>query len=188
MTATIPDVDILYSAFQVNSGVGIDLKKAYAEFWMGTHESGPSFVVESERDLVNVPAKTVELYLDLRKFVEDYVRGFIEPSSDKLFPDLHSAEQHAFTLVLDLNETLIHSDWNYVDPVIDILDEKHCIRYRLSRAATKYQNGKHYRISEYVARNDVILLVVIPATQTPEVSSSKALRTTKEHDSEGALP
>lgn len=37
----------------VNSGVGIDPKKAYAEFWMGTHESGPSFVVESERDLVN---------------------------------------------------------------------------------------------------------------------------------------
>ncbi|GAB2236034.1 hypothetical protein Droror1_Dr00027763 [Drosera rotundifolia] len=40
-------------------------------------------------------------------------------------------------------------------------------------------------ISEYVARNDAILLVVIPATQTPEVSSSKALRTAKEHDSEG---
>ncbi|GAB2283863.1 Dynamin-2A [Dionaea muscipula] len=40
-------------------------------------------------------------------------------------------------------------------------------------------------ISEYVGRNDAILLVIIPATQAPEVSSSKALRAAKEHDSEG---
>ncbi|XP_021905998.1 mitochondrial import inner membrane translocase subunit TIM50-like [Carica papaya] len=32
-------------------------------------------------------------------------------SSDKLLPDLHPAEQHVFTLVLDLNETLLYSDW-----------------------------------------------------------------------------
>ncbi|KAK1387711.1 hypothetical protein POM88_015889 [Heracleum sosnowskyi] len=38
-------------------------------------------------------------------------RGFTEPSSDKLLPDLHPMEQGAFTLVLDLNETLIYSDW-----------------------------------------------------------------------------
>ncbi|KAL9270795.1 Mitochondrial import inner membrane translocase subunit TIM50-like protein [Drosera capensis] len=144
---------------------------------------------------MTVPAKTVELYLDLRKFVEEYVRGFTEPSSDKLLPDLHPAEQHVFTLVLDLNETLIHSDWNrergwrtfkrpgvndflehlakfyeivlytdqpsmYVDPVIDRLDEKHCIRYRLSRAATKYQNGKHYRDFSKLNRDPAKILYV----------------------------
>lgn len=38
-------------------------------------------------------------------------QGFTEPSSDKLLPDLHPMEQGAFTLVLDLNETLIYSDW-----------------------------------------------------------------------------
>lgn len=38
-------------------------------------------------------------------------QGFTEPSSDKLLPDLHPMEQNAFTLVLDLNETLIYSDW-----------------------------------------------------------------------------
>ncbi|KAK8943121.1 Mitochondrial import inner membrane translocase subunit TIM50 [Platanthera zijinensis] len=37
--------------------------------------------------------------------------GFTEPSSDKLLPDLHPQEQHVFTLVLDLNETLVYSDW-----------------------------------------------------------------------------
>lgn len=38
-------------------------------------------------------------------------QGFTEPSSDKLLPDLHPQEQHVFTLVLDLNETLVYSDW-----------------------------------------------------------------------------
>ncbi|XP_074302451.1 dynamin-2B-like [Silene latifolia] len=40
-------------------------------------------------------------------------------------------------------------------------------------------------ISEYVARNNAVLLVIIPAAQAPEVSSSKALRLAKEYDAEG---
>ncbi|KAA8527055.1 hypothetical protein F0562_008716 [Nyssa sinensis] len=127
-----------------------------------------------------VPAKSVELYLDLRKLAEEHIRGYTDPSSDKLLPDLHPLEQHVFTLVVDLNETLIYSDWKrdrgwrtfkrpgvdaflehlaqfyeivvysdqlsmYVDPIVDRLDSKHCIRYRLSRGATRYQDGKHYR-------------------------------------------
>ncbi|TXG67944.1 hypothetical protein EZV62_009219 [Acer yangbiense] len=129
---------------------------------------------------MTVPSKAVELYLDLRRLVEDHVRGFTEPTSDKLLPDLHPAEQHVFTLVLDLNETLLFSDWKrdrgwrtfkrpgvdafldhmakfyeivvfsdqlnmYVDPVCERLDKNNCIRYRLSRGATRYQDGKHYR-------------------------------------------
>ncbi|KAJ8755658.1 hypothetical protein K2173_022253 [Erythroxylum novogranatense] len=39
-------------------------------------------------------------------------------------------------------------------------------------------------ISEYVQHNDAILLVIIPAAQAPEVSSSRALRIAKEYDSE----
>lgn len=38
----------------------------------------------------------------------------------------------------------------FVDPVIERLDTKHCIRYRLSRPATKYQDGKHFRVCFYV--------------------------------------
>jgi len=36
----------------------------------------------------------------------------------------------------------------YVDPVVDRLDPKVNIRHRLSRVATKYENGKHYRVCE----------------------------------------
>ncbi|XP_058081384.1 mitochondrial import inner membrane translocase subunit TIM50 isoform X1 [Magnolia sinica] len=129
---------------------------------------------------MTVPAKTAELYTDTRRSIEEHVRGFTEPSSEKLLPDLLPQEQHVFTLVLDLNETLIYSDWKrergwrtfkrpgvdvflehlaqfyeiviysdqlsmYVDPIIERLDQKGCIRYRLSRSATRYVNGKHYR-------------------------------------------
>jgi len=39
------------------------------------------------------------------------LQGFTEPTSDKLLPDLLPQDQHVFTLVLDLNETLVYSDW-----------------------------------------------------------------------------
>lgn len=39
------------------------------------------------------------------------LQEFTEPTSDKLLPDLHPQEQHVFTLVLDLNETLLYTDW-----------------------------------------------------------------------------
>ncbi|KAB1203829.1 Mitochondrial import inner membrane translocase subunit TIM50 [Morella rubra] len=129
---------------------------------------------------MTVPSKAIDLYLDLRRLVEEQVQSFSEPYSEKLLPDLHPAERHVFTLVLDLQETLIHYDWTrekgwqtlkrpgvdaflehlaqfyeiivysdeqsmFVDPVVERLDPKHCIRYRLSKGATKYQDGKHYR-------------------------------------------
>ncbi|XP_010548480.1 PREDICTED: dynamin-2A [Tarenaya hassleriana] len=39
-------------------------------------------------------------------------------------------------------------------------------------------------IGEYAQHNDAILLVIVPANQAPEISSSRALRTAKEHDPE----
>ncbi|KAF5731801.1 dynamin-2A [Tripterygium wilfordii] len=39
-------------------------------------------------------------------------------------------------------------------------------------------------VSEYVEHNDAILLVIIPASQAPEISSSRALRIAKEYDGE----
>lgn len=144
---------------------------------------------------LTVPAKMAELYLDLRSAIEEHVRGFTEPLSEALLPDLHPQEQHVFTLVLDLNETLLYSDWKrdrgwrtfkrpgvddflehlaqfyeiivysdqqsmYVDPIVDRLDGKHCIRYRLSRAATRYQDGKHYRDLSKLNRDPSRILYV----------------------------
>lgn len=131
-------------------------------------------------ETMKVPAAAIDLYLDVRSQIEDQIQGFVEPSSEKLLPDLLPQEQHVFTIVLDLNETLVYSDWKrergwrtfkrpgvdaflehlakfyevvvysdqlsmYVDPVMERLDAKGCVRHRLSRVATKYVNGKHYR-------------------------------------------
>ncbi|RYR04277.1 hypothetical protein Ahy_B06g083938 isoform C [Arachis hypogaea] len=43
---------------------------------------------------------------------------------------------------------------------------------------------KGTKISGYVEHNDAILLVVIPASQEPEISTSRALRVAKEYDAE----
>ncbi|KAK9939803.1 hypothetical protein M0R45_016489 [Rubus argutus] len=129
---------------------------------------------------ISVPAKAAEAYLDARRAIEDQVRGYTEPYAEKLLPDLHPLEKHVYTLVLDLQETLLYSYWTrekgwqtikrpgvdaflehlaqyyeiivfsdysnmYVDPVMERLDPKHCVRYRLGKAATKYQDGVHYR-------------------------------------------
>ncbi|XWS51755.1 hypothetical protein CRYUN_Cryun11dG0010500 [Craigia yunnanensis] len=144
---------------------------------------------------MTVPAKALESYLDLRRLVEENVLEFTEPTSDKLLPDLHPQEQHVFTLVLDLNETLLYTDWKrergwrtfkrpgvdsflehlakfyeivvysdqmnmYVDPVCERLDPNHYIRYRLSRGATKYQNGTHYRDLSKLNRDPAKILYV----------------------------
>nr|CAD1819413.1 unnamed protein product [Ananas comosus var. bracteatus] len=150
-----------------------------------------------------VPVKAIELFLDIRTKVEKHVRDFTEPSSDKLLPDLLPEEQYVYTLVLDLIETLVYSNWQrdrgwrtfkrpgvegflehlakfyeivvhsdqlnmYVDPVVERLDQKGCIRL-LSRAATKYQNGKHYRPKNCVPikpwkleNDDTALLDLLP--------------------------
>ncbi|KAL6195863.1 hypothetical protein ACLB2K_031480 [Fragaria x ananassa] len=44
-------------------------------------------------------------------------------------------------------EIVVFSDYSqmYVDPVMERLDPKHCVIWRLGKAATKYQDGVHYR-------------------------------------------
>ncbi|KAJ1285508.1 hypothetical protein BS78_03G284700 [Paspalum vaginatum] len=144
---------------------------------------------------MKVPVAAIEVYLDVRSQIEDQIRGFSEPVSDKLLPDLAPQEQHVLTLVLDLNETLVYSDWKrergwrtfkrpgvdaflehlgkfyeivvysdqlnmYVDPVVDRLDPKGNIRHRLSRVATKYENGKHYRDLSKLNRNPAQVIYI----------------------------
>lgn len=42
-----------------------------------------------------------------------------------------------------------------------------------------------FQISDYVEHNDAILLVIVPAAQAPEISSSRALKLAKEFDTDG---
>ncbi|XP_057247784.1 mitochondrial import inner membrane translocase subunit TIM50 isoform X3 [Beta vulgaris subsp. vulgaris] len=62
---------------------------------------------------MTVPSRAVDLYLDLRRVIEERVQEFAEPCADKLLPDMIKEEQEhrVFTLVLDLSETLILSEW-----------------------------------------------------------------------------
>jgi import inner membrane translocase subunit TIM50 len=137
---------------------------------------------------VEAAVKVADFYIETRKNLEDQIRGIAAPSSSKLLPDLLPQEKGTFTLVLDLNETLVYSDWKrdrgwrtfkrpgveafleqlaqhyelviysdqlsyYVEPVLEKLDQKGCIRYRLSRDATQYINGKHLRDLEKLNRD-----------------------------------
>lgn len=121
-----------------------------------------------------------ELYIDGRRRAEEQLDEWSRPSSDRLLPDLQPNEQHVYTLVLDLNDTIVHSDWKRdrgwrtfkrpgvepflermaqfyeivvfsdqlnitVDPILDRLDKKGCIKYRLYRDGTQYTRGHFYR-------------------------------------------
>eukprot|EP00850_Spirogloea_muscicola_P018055 SM000161S02437 [mRNA] locus=s161:228822:231464:+ [translate_table: standard] len=121
-----------------------------------------------------------QYYLDTRVSLEEQLRNFKAPSSDTLLPAMALNEQHVYTLVVDLNDTLIHTDWKrdrgwrtfkrpgveafldnmaqyfeivvfsdqlntFVDPILDRVDQKGCIRYRLYRDGTQYTNGQFLR-------------------------------------------
>jgi len=61
----------------------------------------------------SIVVAALEQYLDLRNRVEDQINFYAKPTSDKLLPDLESPEayRHYRTLVLDLDETLVYSEW-----------------------------------------------------------------------------
>ncbi|CAL4954433.1 unnamed protein product [Urochloa decumbens] len=157
--------------------------------------SGFEFQAMAYSAAIKAPLAAIEGYLDVRSQIEDQIRGFSEPVSDKLLPDRAPHEQHVLTLVLDLNETLVYSDWKrergwrtfkrpgvdaflehlgrfyeivvysdqlsmYVDPVVDRLDPKGNIRHRLSRVATKYEHGKHYRDLSKLNRNPAQVIYI----------------------------
>ncbi|KAF6140667.1 hypothetical protein GIB67_013960, partial [Kingdonia uniflora] len=78
-------------------------------------------------------------------------------------------------------------------PGLDLrtMDDALCTIYASRAALRKDQNNPFYdiaeniEISDYVEHNDVILLVTIPASHVPEISSSRALKLAKEYDAEG---
>ncbi|CAI5458077.1 unnamed protein product [Closterium sp. Yama58-4] len=138
-------------------------------------------------------------YVDTRADVEERIHKFNQPASDRLLPDLAPQEQHVYTLVLDLEGTLVHSDWKRdrgwrtfkrpgaeaflermaqffevvvfsdqlnlsVDPILDRLDQKGCIRYRLYRDGTLYTDGNYVRDLSKLNRdpNKVIYISSLP--------------------------
>ncbi|KAJ7540710.1 hypothetical protein O6H91_10G027400 [Diphasiastrum complanatum] len=183
LTTTAASAGVAYATYAYST-VDIEDKIATLRSSTGKRSLGDNLLHRVQEALystsVQAAVATAELYLKMRKAIEDQVRGFTAPSSDKLLPDLPPNEQHVYTLVVDLNETLVYSDWKrdrgwgtfkrpgvdafleqlaqfyeiviysdqlnfYVDPILERLDQKGCIRYRLTRDATQYINGKHLR-------------------------------------------
>ncbi|CAD7695095.1 unnamed protein product [Ostreobium quekettii] len=70
-------------------------------------------LIDSRKDAFpgsSIWCQTMQWYLDKRKYFEGEMRSFANPRQDKLLPDARVGG-HEKTLVLDLDELLIHSDW-----------------------------------------------------------------------------
>ena len=71
-----------------------------------------SFIEGNKQSLPEPVQWAGKSYADWREGMEENVKQFSDPSSDKLLPELPPpAAQYMRTLVLDLDETLVHSDW-----------------------------------------------------------------------------
>jgi len=64
--------------------------------------------VPTLRKLWNVLAR---YYIDQRVYIETEMKKYADPPSNNLLPDLPPQAAHIKTLVLDLDNVLIHSDW-----------------------------------------------------------------------------
>ncbi|PSR87821.1 Mannose-6-phosphate isomerase [Actinidia chinensis var. chinensis] len=56
--------------FSLNSGLDVEESRLYAEFWMGTHESGPSFLVETLENEASMGSERSES-LSLKSWIEE---------------------------------------------------------------------------------------------------------------------
>lgn len=96
-TAGLGYTQYAYSTSELQGIVERD-EKAEAE-----HNDVPTL-----RKLWNVLAR---YYVDQRVYIETEMKKYADPPSDNLLPDLPPQAAHIKTLVLDLDNVLIHSDW-----------------------------------------------------------------------------
>lgn len=67
---------------------------------------------ESDNIGNNLWTSTMRWYLDKRRHFESEIKKYSDPPSDALLPDLPPHARHVRTLVLDLDNVLVHSDWS----------------------------------------------------------------------------
>ncbi|KAJ0230393.1 Mitochondrial import inner membrane translocase subunit TIM50 [Hirschfeldia incana] len=112
-TAAVGYTSYAYTLEEVNEKTKAFRESAFKTQPPAPHSSGiDKYQAMLYSSAIKVPARAIDMYLDLRQRVEEHVKGFTEPLSEKLLPDLHPSEQNVvYTLVLDLNETLLYTDW-----------------------------------------------------------------------------
>lgn len=68
-------------------------------------------VEESDKPLTGIFSEMMKYYAEYRGYIENEMKKYADPPSDNLLPDLPPQASHIKTLVLDLDNVLIHSDW-----------------------------------------------------------------------------
>ncbi|KAF3525465.1 hypothetical protein F2Q69_00047160 [Brassica cretica] len=112
---------------------------------------------------IKVPARAIEMYLELREVWKNMLKyGFTEPLSGKLLPDLHPSEQNVLhTPVIDLNETLIYTDWKDLSKLNR--DPKKILYVRGNAFDTSLQPENCVPIKSYkLESDDTVLVDLIP--------------------------
>jgi import inner membrane translocase subunit TIM50 len=93
------------AALSVFTGIGLS-------GYIFTSEDVKKVIDNYEKSIPESVALAGRSYADWREGMEENVKQFSDPSSEKLLPELPpQAAQFMRTLVLDLDETLVHSEW-----------------------------------------------------------------------------
>uniref|UniRef100_A0A8C5HFS5 Mitochondrial import inner membrane translocase subunit TIM50 n=1 Tax=Gouania willdenowi TaxID=441366 RepID=A0A8C5HFS5_GOUWI len=83
-----------------------------------------------------------------------------------LLPEMKISDYGKKCVVIDLDETLVHSSFKYADPVADLLDQWSVFRARLFRESCVFHRGNYVKDLSRLGRelNNVIIVDNSPAS------------------------
>uniref|UniRef100_A0A7N6BHV5 Mitochondrial import inner membrane translocase subunit TIM50 n=1 Tax=Anabas testudineus TaxID=64144 RepID=A0A7N6BHV5_ANATE len=89
-----------------------------------------------------------------------------KPSAKYLLPEMKISDYGKKCVVIDLDETLVHSSFKYADPVADLLDQWGVFRARLFRESCVFHRGNYVKDLSRLGRelNNVIIVDNSPAS------------------------
>uniref|UniRef100_A0AAZ3Q8W4 Mitochondrial import inner membrane translocase subunit TIM50 n=1 Tax=Oncorhynchus tshawytscha TaxID=74940 RepID=A0AAZ3Q8W4_ONCTS len=89
-----------------------------------------------------------------------------KPPAKFLLPEMNISDYGKKCVVIDLDETLVHSSFKYADPVADLLDQWGVFRARLFRESCVFHRGNYVKDLSRLGRelSNVIILDNSPAS------------------------
>uniref|UniRef100_A0A673IYF4 Mitochondrial import inner membrane translocase subunit TIM50 n=1 Tax=Sinocyclocheilus rhinocerous TaxID=307959 RepID=A0A673IYF4_9TELE len=89
-----------------------------------------------------------------------------KPPAKYLLPEVSINDYGKNCVVIDLDETLVHSSFKYADPVADLLDRRGVFRARLFRESCVFHRGNYVKDLSRLGRelNKVIIVDNSPAS------------------------
>uniref|UniRef100_A0A674B906 Mitochondrial import inner membrane translocase subunit TIM50 n=1 Tax=Salmo trutta TaxID=8032 RepID=A0A674B906_SALTR len=89
-----------------------------------------------------------------------------KPPARFLLPEMNISDYGKKCVVIDLDETLVHSSFKYADPVADLLDQWGVFRARLFRESCVFHRGNYVKDLSRLGRelSNVIILDNSPAS------------------------